>query len=93
MLQTDAWLPAIESNDRGIIQNEDRSYDVYFGPEAPDGRENNWGQTVSGKGWNTIFRLYEPLKPWFDQTWRPGEIELIEYARGVEACSCGDSSN
>lgn len=33
-------------------------------------------QTIPGKGWNTILRLYGPLEPWFDKTWRPGEIEL-----------------
>jgi hypothetical protein len=29
------------------------------------------------KGWYTILRLYGPLGPWFDKTWRPGEIELV----------------
>jgi hypothetical protein len=24
------------------------------------------------------FRLYGPLEPWFDKTWRPGEIELVK---------------
>jgi hypothetical protein len=24
-----------------------------------------------------LLRLYGPLEPWFDQTWRPGEIELV----------------
>ena len=36
---------------------------------------NNWVQTIPGKGWFVILRLYGPLKPWFDKTWRPGEIE------------------
>ena len=53
---------------------------IPFGPTAPNGKESNWGQTVPGKGWNTIFRLYGPLESWFDQTWRPGEIELLQYA-------------
>jgi hypothetical protein len=26
--------------------------------------------------WFGIFRYYGPLEPWFDKTWRPGEIEL-----------------
>jgi hypothetical protein len=52
--------------------------DIYFGPKAPAGKENNWVQTMPGKGWNTLFRLYSPLKPWFDKTWRPGEIELVK---------------
>ena len=80
MLQTDARFPAIGSNDKDVVQNEDGSYDIYFGPEPPKGKESNWVQTVPGKGWNTIFRLYGPLEPWFDQTWRPGDIELLEYA-------------
>jgi len=25
-----------------------------------------------------ILRLYGPLEPWFNQTWRPGEIELVK---------------
>ena len=41
------------------------------------GKESNWIQSAPGKGWNTILRLYGPLEPWFDKTWRPGEIELI----------------
>ncbi|MGB6289040.1 MAG: hypothetical protein WBD61_09640 [Desulfobulbales bacterium] len=23
-------------------------------------------------------RLYSPQQPWFDKTWRPGEIELVK---------------
>ncbi len=44
---------------------------------VPAGKGNNWLQTVPGEGWKVIFRLYGPLKPWFDKTWRPGEIELV----------------
>ncbi|MEQ3709325.1 DUF1254 domain-containing protein [Tateyamaria sp.] len=90
MLQTDAQFPAIGSNDSDVVQNDDGSYDIYFAPEAPEGKESNWVQTVRGKGWNTIFRLYGPLESWFDQTWRPGEIELITFASDGEACSCNE---
>ena len=78
MLQTDERFPGIDNNKPGMIKNTDGSYDVYFGPKAPKGQENNWVQTVPGKGWNTIFRLYGPLEPWYKKTWRPGEIELVE---------------
>ncbi len=78
MLQTDKQFPALGSNDTGIVTNADGSVDIYFGPTAPEGHENNWLQTIPGKGWNTIMRLYGPLEPWFDKTWRPGEIELVE---------------
>lgn len=77
MLQTDQRFPAIDSHKEGLVQNEDGSYDVYFGPEPPEGMEHNWIQTVPDKGWNVLLRLYGPLEPWFDKTWRPGEIELV----------------
>jgi hypothetical protein len=27
-------------------------------------------------GCNALFRLYGPLEPWFDKTWRLGEFEM-----------------
>jgi hypothetical protein len=75
MLQTDQQFPSVSSQTEGILVNTDGSIDVYFGPKAPAGKEKNWVQTVPGKGWNTILRLYGPLEPWFNKTWRPGEIE------------------
>jgi hypothetical protein len=76
MLQTDQQAPSVSSQDKGLKINADGSVDVYFGPKAPAGMENNWVQTIPGKGWFMILRLYGPLEPWFNQTWRPGEIEL-----------------
>jgi hypothetical protein len=76
MLQTDQRFPSVSSQDENLQTNADGSVDVWFAPEAPKGKENNWIQTIPGKGWFMILRLYGPLEPWFDQTWRPGEIEL-----------------
>jgi hypothetical protein len=76
MLQTDQEYPSVSSQTKGLLVNADGSVDVYFGPKAPAGKEINWVQTIPGKGWNTILRLYSPLEPWFDKTWSPGEIEL-----------------
>jgi hypothetical protein len=56
---------------------DDGAVTIYFGPQPPPGREQNWIQTVPGKGWFLILWLHGPLKPWFDKTWRPGEIEAI----------------
>jgi hypothetical protein len=78
MLQTNQQFPSIGSLREGIVTNPDTSVDVYFGPHAPAGKESNWVQTIPGKGWNVILRLYGPLEPFFDKTWRPGEIELIK---------------
>jgi hypothetical protein len=77
MLQTDQKAPSVSSMDEGIKINADGSVDVYFGPKAPAGEEHNWVQTIPGKGWFMILRLYGPLEPWFNQTWRPGEIEPL----------------
>jgi hypothetical protein len=51
---------------------------VYFAPEKPEGvSRGNWIQTDSDKGWFTILRLYSPLPSFFDKSWRPTEIELV----------------
>jgi len=76
-LQTSQPFPTVGSQSEGFQQNSDGSYDVYFAPEAPAGKESNWLQTVPGKSWFAILRMYGPLEPWIDQTWRPGEIELL----------------
>ena len=77
-LQTDQQFPFLGSQKKGVVINSDKSVDVYFGPKAPKGKESNWIQTIPGKGWNTILRLYGPLEPWYDKTWQPGEIELVK---------------
>lgn len=78
MLQTDQQFPGIDSNKEGLVQNDDGSWDIYIGPEPPEGFENNWIQSVPGKGWSTIFRLYGPLEPWFDGEWYPSDAVLVE---------------
>jgi hypothetical protein len=78
MLQSSQALPTLGSQTKGIKKNKDGSYDIYFGPKAPEGFENNWLATVPGKGWFVALRLYGPLQPWIDQVWRPGEIELVK---------------
>ncbi len=42
--------------------NADGSMTVYFSPEQPEGvKRGNWIQTMPGKGWFAILRLYSPL--------------------------------
>ena len=76
MLQTDQEFPSVTSQDRDLITNEDGSVDIYIGPEPPIGA-HNWIQTVPGKSWFAMFRLYGPLEPWFDKTWRLPDIEPV----------------
>jgi hypothetical protein len=62
--------PAAEADALGVTT-------VYFGPRQPEGvKRGNWIQTVPGKGWFVILRLYSPLEPFFDKSWRPSEIDL-----------------
>ena len=78
MIQTDQKAPSVSSQDKNIKTNADGSVDVYFGPTPPAGYENNWVQTLPGKGWFMILRLYAPLEPWFNKTWKPGNIEQVK---------------
>jgi hypothetical protein len=77
-LQTSQPYPSKNNKRDKLITNTDGSVDLYFGPKAPAGKEANWTETVPGKAWFTILRLYGPLDPWFDKQWKPGEIELVK---------------
>lgn len=78
MLQTDQKLAGLDSNGKAVKANADGSYTVWFGPKAPEGHEGNWVQTRPGKSWQAIMRLYAPLEPWFDKSWKPGDMEVVE---------------
>lgn len=74
-LQTGQPFPGRNSQRDDLRLSDDDAVDIWFGPNAPDGAENNWIQTVPGKGWFILLRLYGPLEAWFDKTWRPGDVE------------------
>lgn len=77
LLETSNPYPSLMSLGGAVRANDDGSTTLYFGPTAPRGKERNWVETVPGKAWFTILRLYGPLQPWFDKSWRPGEIEPV----------------
>ena len=77
-LQTSQKFPTLGSQSEGIQKNADGSYDLYFGPKPPAGKTGNWLATVPGKSWFTILRMYGPLEPWINKTWRPSGIELVK---------------
>ena len=57
----------------------DGSTTVYFSPTQPAGaKRGNWIQTMPGKGYFPMLRLYSPLPPFFAKTWRPGEVEPVK---------------
>ena len=78
LLQTSQQFPTVGSLTEGFKQNEDGSYDVFFSPNPSAGYENNWLQTIPGKSFLVILRVYGPLKPWIEKTWRPGEVMLMK---------------
>lgn len=58
---------------------EDGSTTIWFSPEQPEGvARGNWIQTDPDKGWFAGLRVYSPLPAYFDKSWLPGEIELVE---------------
>jgi hypothetical protein len=77
-LQTSNPLPTLGSQTKGVKKNADGSYDIYFGPKPPPGKKSNWLETDPEKAWFTILRMYGPLKPWIDKSWRPSEIALVK---------------
>jgi len=73
LLRNGMRKPSLSSFD-GPEQNADGSYDVFFGPAAPAGKEKNWVKTVPGQGWFPYIRLYGPLEAFFDQSWKPDDF-------------------
>ena len=78
ILETDQKSGGLDSNSPDVKPNEDGSYTVWFGPQAPAGHEGNWIQTLPDKGYCVILRLYGPLEAWFNKSWKPGDLELVE---------------
>jgi hypothetical protein len=60
-----------------LMTNADGSFDMFFGPVAPAGQESNWTETVPGRGFYPMLRLYSPTEPLFDGTWALPDVELM----------------
>jgi hypothetical protein len=68
----------LSSRTEGLQTNEDGSIDLYFGPTAPEGKENNWVQTNPGESWFMYMRFYGPLKPYDQQTYQMNKVQKIK---------------
>jgi len=77
MLETDQKSAGLDSNSPAVKPDQDGSYTIWFGPKAPEGHKGNWIQTMPDKSYCVLLRLYGPLEPWFDKTWKPGDFELV----------------
>lgn len=76
-LETDQKLAGIDCTFPAMKKKRRRVGNGVVQSERARRAEGNWVQTVPGKGWFTMFRLYGPLQPWFDKTWKPGDFELV----------------
>ena len=77
ILETNQKTGGLDSKHEGMKVADDGSVTIYFSPKAPAGQENNWIQTIPNKGFHCLLRLYGPLEPWFDKTWKPSDFELV----------------
>ena len=75
MLANGQPFPSINSYSPDVHVNDDNSIDIYIGPEPANGLEGNWISTLPDTGWFPILRLYGPLEPWIDGTWKPGDLQ------------------
>jgi hypothetical protein len=70
LLPTDQELAGFDSTLPGIRMNQDAGVTVWFGSKAPPGHEQNWVQTMPGKGFHVALRLYGPLERSPALSWR-----------------------
>ena len=69
---------ALSSYD-ALTLNDDGSVDLYFGPKAPKGYENNWVQTIPGRGWWVWFRFYSPTEAFFDKSYQLKDFVRVNW--------------
>ncbi len=70
--------PSLASNDTTVQKNADGSVDIYFGPQAPAGKESNWVPTDPKREFELLFRLYGPKKELFEKTWKLPDAEAVK---------------
>jgi hypothetical protein len=76
MIDTDRQIAGLSSYSK-LKKSADGSIDLYFGPHAPAGFESNWIETIPEEGFFAMFRLYNPLAPVFDGSWKLNDIVKV----------------
>ncbi len=67
---------AVLSSLKGELKaSSDGSVDLYFGPNAPEGYESQWIQTLPDTGFFLYFRIYGPEAAAFDGSWKPSDLK------------------
>jgi hypothetical protein len=68
---------ADRSSRMDLVENDDGTIDIWFGPTAPTDKEQNWIPTNLDQSWFPYFRVYGPLEACFDRSWVLPLIERI----------------
>jgi hypothetical protein len=67
-----------DSYQTSLQTNADSSVDLFFGPNEPAGKTDNWVQTNLGVGFFLYFRWYGPLETYFDRSWHLPDVERLD---------------
>ncbi|QBY06152.1 DUF1254 domain-containing protein [Thalassotalea sp. HSM 43] len=78
MLETDQAAAGVDGLGDKVKKNADGTITIHFAPTRPEGAGDNWVQTVAGKGYNVIFRVYGPTETWFDKSWKPSDFVEVK---------------
>jgi len=69
---------SIDSIMKEVKQNADGSVDIYFGPNAPKGKEGNWLPTDPKRRFFMLARFYGPKPELYDGNFQLNNMELIK---------------
>ena len=61
-----------------LLTNADGSVDLYFGPDAPEGKTQNWIPTEAGRAFFAMLRFYAPGPTLVDRSWVLPDIERVQ---------------
>jgi hypothetical protein len=77
MPETDQLIPS-RNGYEDTVTNADGSFDMWFGPVKPaDVAKTNFIKTVTGRDFLAVIRLYGSEGAFFDQTWKPDDLEKV----------------
>ncbi len=68
-----------------LQKNADGSIDLYIGPKAPVGKDDNWLPTDPARKFELMARFYAPKKEFFEKVWKLPDVEKMAMeATGVK---------
>jgi hypothetical protein len=74
----EAPVVTLDSYSKTVKRNDDGSVSVYFGPNAPVGKESNWIYTAPGKAYFPAMRFYGPDMPLLEKTWKLPDLDEVK---------------